>query len=708
MISRKRADRSPLALVVDDDNSLRMVMGAALRKAGFDVIHAEDGQRGLALFRSDQPDLILLDVVMPVMDGFETCAAIRKLPEGIYTQILMVTGLDDTDSINRAFDVGADGFVTKPLNPVMLGHRGRYMLRAGQAFRELYRSRNRLDKTQKLAKLGNWQVDLSTREFSCSPEACLLLALREGCEGTTYEDFLAQVTPSERDRVREAIDAAVERKKPVTLEYTTLLPDGTQKHILNQGEILFDANGNPETLLGVIQDVTQLKAAEEEIRLLAFYDGLTGLANRMLFLDRLDHTIARAKRNNEIFAILYLDLDRFKRVNDTLGHHVGDLLLKNVAETLKKNIRRSDTVTRFRSEDSDSVIARLGGDEFTILLTDIRDTESAAMVARRLIQAIPTTYNCDGHDVSVTTSIGISLYPQDGQSATALLKTADSAMYQAKDSGRNNYQFYEESLNRVAIQRFSIENDMRKALEREEFVLFYQPQIDLATRKIVGAEALIRWFHPEKGKIVPDDFISIAEESGLIIDINRWVLHKACGQWGDWRKAGLSPPRIAVNLSGYRFAHQNIIESIEDIIRSGGIDGHNLEVEITENVLMQDTVETIATLKRIKALGITMTLDDFGTGYSSLRYLTSFPFDAIKVDRSFVMECTEQEDKYVIIRTIVAMGHSLDKRIVAEGIETKEQFQLIKGCGCDEAQGYYFSPPVPPDDFAELLIKGTL
>ena len=708
MISREQARKNPLALVVDDDNSLRMVMGAALRKVGFDVIHAEDGQRGLALFQSDLPDLILLDVVMPVMDGFEACAAIRKLPEGIYTQILMVTGLDDTDSINRAFDVGADGFVTKPLNPVMLGHRGRYMLRAGQAFRELYRSRNRLDKTQKLAKLGNWQVDLATREFYCSREACTLLALRNGCERTTYEEFLAQVIPSDRDRVRDAIDAAVEEKKPVSLEYITLLPDGAQKHILNQGEILFDANGAPETLLGVIQDVSQLKEAEEEIRLLAFYDGLTGLANRMLFLDRLDHTIARAKRNNEIFAILYLDLDRFKRVNDTLGHHVGDLLLKNVAETLKKNIRRSDTVTRFRSEDSDSVIARLGGDEFTVLLTDIRDTESAAMVARRLIQAIPATYNCDGHDVSVTTSIGISLYPQDGQNATALLKNADSAMYQAKDSGRNNYQFYEESLNRVAIQRFSIENDMRKALDREEFELFYQPQIDLATRKIVGAEALIRWFHPEKGKIVPDDFISIAEESGLIIDINRWVLRKACGQWNDWRKAGLSPPRIAVNLSGYRFAHQNIIESIEDIIRSGSIDGHNLEVEITENVLMQDTVETITTLKQMKALGIVMTLDDFGTGYSSLRYLTSFPFDAIKIDRSFVMECTEQEDKYVIVRTIVAMGHSLEKRIVAEGIETKEQFELIRGCGCDEAQGYYFSPAVASDEFPALLEKGTL
>jgi predicted signal transduction protein with EAL and GGDEF domain len=454
--------------------------------------------------------------------------------------------------------------------------------------------------------------------------------------------------------------------------------------------------------------VTQLKQAEEEIRLLAFYDSLTGLANRMLFLDRLEHTIATAERNNQIFALLYLDLDRFKRVNDTLGHHLGDLLLKNVAETLKQNIRRSDTATRLGADGSDSVIARLGGDEFTVLLSDIKDTENAAMVARRLLQAIPATYDCDGHDVSVTASIGISVYPQDGESAEVLLKNADSAMYQAKDSGRNNYQFYEESLNLQVVERFSIEADMRKAMERGEFLLFYQPQIDIATRKIVGAEALIRWIHPEKGLVVPDDFIQIAEESDLIVEINKWVLKTACRQQGEWGKAGLSLPRLAVNLSGYKFAHQNIIESIENALRIGGIDARSIEVEITENVLMQDTDETISTLKRMQALGVHMTLDDFGTGYSSLRYLASFPFDAIKIDRSFVIECAEKEHNLVIIRTIIAMGHSLEKKVVAEGIESKEQFDLIKGYGCDYGQGYYFSPPVPADEFAELLARGTL
>jgi diguanylate cyclase (GGDEF)-like protein len=703
----KRAKKNPLALVVDDDTSLRISMGAALMKVGFDVIEAENGRRALPLFRSQNPDLVLLDVLMPEMNGFETCAAIRKLTEGAYTQILMVTGLDDTDSIKRAFEVGADGFIAKPVNLMMLGQRGRYMLRAGRAFKELYMSRSRLAETQKLARLGNWQVDLTTSEFRCSYEAGRLLGLNGDGGQVSYEEFLAQVVDQERDMVREGIDKAVKEKRSINLDYRVLLSDGTQKHILNQGEVLLNENGEPEMMLGVIQDVTRLKQAEEEIRLLAFYDGLTGLANRILFRDRLEQAIAAATRNNQIFALLYLDLDHFKRVNDTLGHHIGDLLLKNVAETLRQNLRRSDTVARL-SMDYDSMIARLGGDEFTILLSDIKDTESAAVVARHLLQAIPAVYDCDGYDVSVTTSIGISVFPQDGTTAEMLLKNADSAMYQAKDSGRNNYQFYEESLNLAAMERFSIEKDIRRALYKEEFILYYQPQIDLATRKIVGAEALIRWFHPEKGMIPPDGFIPIAEDSDLIIGINRWVLQAACKQMSEWKEAGLPSVKVGVNLSGYKFVNQNIVQSIKDALETVRFEGNDLEVEITENVLMQDTDDTVSILNQIKALGVTMTLDDFGTGYSSLGYLTSFPFDAIKIDRSFVTECPKKPDNLVIVRTIIAMGHSLEKRVVAEGIETEEELELIKGYGCDEAQGYYFSPPVPPDTFAELLARETL
>ncbi len=694
----------PLALVVDDDLSLRLSMCAALEKAGFDTVEVENGRGAIEIFQSDSPDIVLLDVVMPEMDGFETCTALRNLPKGKYTQILMVTGLDDTKSIERAFEVGANDFVTKPINWTMLGHRGKYMLRAGRAVAELNKSKRRLAKTQELARLGNWEIDLINNSFHCSPEARRLLGLVEGDQGISYKDFLASVATPEFERVKEKIDTAIKFKRPFSTNYRVILPDGTQLHILNRCEIVFGENGVSEMMLGAVQDVTQLKNAEEEIRLLAFFDSLTGLANRTLFTDRLGHEISLSKRHGRTFALLFLDLDQFKRVNDSFGHHVGDLLLKNVSETLRKCIRNSDTVTGpIAIGDSDTLIARLGGDEFIILLSDIQKPENAAIVARKIIQAIPTVYTLEGHEISITTSVGISIFPADGEELELLLKNADSAMYHAKKKGRNNYQFYKRSLNDLVSERYVLEQSMKSALVKGEFVLYYQPQIDLSTRRIVGAEALIRWFHPQKGMIPPDKFIPIAEETGLIIDINKWVIQTACRQNQQWRRAGLQPIRIAVNLSGYQFSSQNIISIIKESLLDADLDVGNLEIEITENVFMQETKDTIGILKQMKDLKLRIALDDFGTGYSSLSYLTTFPVDVIKIDRSFVMGCTMLENSRVIIKAIIAMGHSLGSKIVAEGIETEQQFQLIKEYGADEAQGFLFSPPVNHEEFASLL-----
>jgi diguanylate cyclase (GGDEF)-like protein len=700
--------KKPLALVVDDDVSLRLTMGAALTKANFDVIEAENGRMALAIFKSKKPSLILLDVVMPEMNGFDVCMAIRNLPGGKYPQILMVTGMDDSESTARAFEAGANDFIAKPINWVMLGHRAKYMLRAGQAFRELYISKSRLTKTQALAKLGNWEIDLVNNAFFCSSEACSVLGLPPTDKPVNYNDFFAPIITNEQEMVKQTISNAVKTKKNFSLNYQVMHSNGTQKHILNQGEVFFNSSGVPEIMLGVVQDLSQLKRAEERIRFLAFYDGLTGLANRMLFLDRLDMEIKKATRHGQKFALLFLDLDQFKKINDTLGHHVGDLLLKNVAETLKQCIRMTDTATRPDKDESGSMIARLGGDEFTILLSNISSPENSATVAKRILKGIPKTHNFEGHDISVTTSIGISVFPADGTTSETLLRNADSAMYHAKNRGRNNYQFYMESLNQAAVERFSMERDLKKALERDEFVLYYQPQINIADRKIVGAEALIRWIHPQKGMIMPDKFIHIAEETDLIIDINKWVLQAASRQNQEWTKAGLNSISVAVNLSGYKLASQNIIKSIKEVLETVGLDAKKLELEITENILMQDNEETLIIFQHIKDLNIRIALDDFGTGYSSLSYLTSFPVDTIKIDRSFVMGSTMQKENRVIIKAIIAMGHSLGKKIVAEGIETEEQFDLLKSYGCDEAQGYYFKPPVPENEFAKLLARGVL
>jgi diguanylate cyclase (GGDEF)-like protein/PAS domain S-box-containing protein len=708
MINKTAHRAKPLALVVDDDLSLRLSMCAALTKAGFTTIEAENGRQAIDSFQSNRPDLILLDVIMPDMDGFETCKAIRKLQEGRYSQILMVTGLDDTESIERAFEAGANDFVSKPLNWTMLGHRGKYMLRAGRAFQEQNRNKHRLSRTQELAKLGNWDLDLINNTFHCSAQALRLLGAKESEGEVTYKNFFKPVVVQERDKVIEHIESAIRANRPFSINYRIILPDGTQRFILNSGEIFYNENGVAEEVSGAVQDVTQLKNAEEEIRLLAFYDGLTGLANRILFMDRLDREIAASKRHERIFALLFLDLDQFKRINDTFGHHVGDLLLKSVSETLQKCIRNTDTAARVVNTDSEAFIARLGGDEFILLLSDINAPENASVVARRILQEMPKTHELEGHSVSVTTSIGISTFPTDGENSELLLKHADSAMYHAKETGRNNYQFYKESLNAAVLERFSIEQDLKHAMEREEFVLHYQPLIELSTRKIIGAEALIRWMHPLKGMIPPDKFIPLAEESGLIVEINKWVIQTACKQNKHWRESGFTPIRIAVNLSGYQFTSQNIVQIIRDALEEASLDAKNLEVEITENTLMQNTEDTVRVLEQMRDLKLRIALDDFGTGYSSLSYLTSFPVDTIKIDRSFVMGCGMANNTRIIIKAIVAMGHSLGMKVVAEGIESEDQFELLKEYGVNEGQGFHFSPAVSQGQFTKFLEKEVL
>jgi diguanylate cyclase (GGDEF)-like protein/PAS domain S-box-containing protein len=708
MINKTAHRAKPLALVVDDDLSLRLSMCAALTKAGFTTIEAENGRQAIDSFQSNRPDLILLDVIMPDMDGFETCKAIRKLQEGRYSQILMVTGLDDTESIERAFEAGANDFVSKPLNWTMLGHRGKYMLRAGRAFQELNRNKHRLSRTQELAKLGNWDLNLINNTFHCSAQALRLLGAKESEGEVTYKNFFKPVVVQERDKVIEHIESAIRANRPFSINYRIILPDGTQRFILNSGEIFYNENGVAEEVSGAVQDVTQLKNAEEEIRLLAFYDGLTGLANRILFMDRLDREIAASKRHERIFALLFLDLDQFKRINDTFGHHVGDLLLKSVSETLQKCIRNTDTAARVVNTESEAFIARLGGDEFILLLSDINAPENASVVARRILQEMPKTHELEGHSVSVTTSIGISTFPTDGENSELLLKHADSAMYHAKETGRNNYQFYKESLNAAVLERFSIEQDLKHAMEREEFVLHYQPLIELSTRKIIGAEALIRWMHPQKGMIPPDKFIPLAEESGLIVEINKWVIQTACKQNKHWRESGFTPIRIAVNLSGYQFTSQNIVQIIRDALEEASLDAKNLEVEITENTLMQNTEDTVRVLEQMRDLKLRIALDDFGTGYSSLSYLTSFPVDTIKIDRSFVMGCGMANNTRIIIKAIVAMGHSLGMKVVAEGIESEDQFELLKEYGVNEGQGFHFSPAVSQGQFTKFLEKEVL
>ena len=708
MLNKMSIRGKPLALVVDDDASLRLTTRAALTKAGFDVIEAENGRLALESFQAERPDLILLDVVMPDMDGYETCIAIRQLPGGKYVQILMVTTLDDIEAIEKAFDAGANEFVSKPINWRLLGYTCRYMLRAGRAFHDLDIGQKRLAKTQEVARIGHWEIDFVSNEFKCSPEACQLLGIKRSAHNVTMTDFISTIVPEDLEQTTKLLDAVIAARQSVVLDYRVMRSDNQVCHILNQAEVLLDEEDQVEMMLGAVQDVTELKQAEEEIRRLAFYDSVTSLPNRTLFSDRLRQEIIHAEREHQTFAVLFLDLDGFKRINDTYGHNVGDLLLMEVASILKRCVRKSDTASRGGKDETGEEVARFGGDEYTIVLANIQNPENAALIARRIVQEIGEIRLVHGYDLTITASVGISIYPVDGIEEEVLLMNADSAMYQAKTGGKNGFSFFDKSLNIQAVEQFSLERSMDKALTHGEFVLHYQPKIDLATREIVSVEALIRWMHPEKGLMAPDLFIPIAEESGKIIDLNKWVIHEACRQQNEWIASGIGQVNVSVNLSGYQLATQNIAGIVRDALDEHGIDANSLELELTENVLMKDIKNIISTLDELKEMGVMISIDDFGKGYSSLSYLTTFSVDTLKIDKSFVMNSTGTESHRVIIKAIVAMGHSMAMKVVAEGVETEEELDLVTAFDVDEAQGYYFSRPVPQDELVEMLAKGTL
>ena len=451
--------------------------------------------------------------------------------------------------------------------------------------------------------------------------------------------------------------------------------------------VVRDEKGDITNFIALFSDITERKASYERIQHLAHFDALTNLPNRTLLNEYLDMSIGVAKRSKAQLAILFLDLDRFKIVNDSLGHHAGDLLLKIVSDRLTNCIRETDTV------------ARLGGDEFVILLPSIKEPGDAVSVAQKVVDAIAVPFLLEGNEVNIGTSIGIGIYPDNGLDRSTLIKNADAAMYHAKENGRNNFQFFSSEMNDKSFEQLALENDLRRAIKNEEFILNYQPQIDVLTGKIVGAEALIRWQHPEKGLVPPNNFIALAEKCGLIVPMGEWVIKTACAQNLAWQKEGLPPMLIAVNIAAQQFRQKNFKESLMEIIGDIGLDPHLLELEITESALMENADSVLKTLHSLKEIGFHLSIDDFGTGYSSLSYLKHFPLDKLKIDRSFVIDITEDSNNNAIIETIINMGHNLKLKVIAEGVENAEQLATLKGLMCDEIQGYYFSRPLSPQDF---------
>jgi diguanylate cyclase (GGDEF)-like protein/PAS domain S-box-containing protein len=694
--------RNPLILVADDDAVSRLLVRETLEQSEFTVVEVENGTDAVSVFARSRPELVVLDVTMPEMNGFDACAAIRRLPGGDNTPILMLTGLDDIESINKAYEAGATDFTTKPINWLVLSHRIRYMLRAKGTLEELRKSEARLANAQRIARLGHWERDLkSGRLLHWSDEIYCLFGITPDTLDLTHEKFLPHVHPEDRDLVVRAQEAALRKERPYSIDFRIVLPDGTVRFVHDQAEVVFDETGAASRMAGIIQDITARKQTEEQIRFLAYYDALTHLPNRALLVDRLKRALVSAGRSNRLTAILFLDLDRFKRINDTLGHSAGDKLLKGVADRLSKVLRMSDVIGRGAASNSSETVARVGGDEFIVLATDIIREADAAMVARRVLGSLNEPFEVDGHEIFVSGSIGISLYPHDGADSDTLLKSADSAMYHAKNAGGNSYQFYNSSLHTAAFQRLVLENNLRKALNRDEFLLHFQPQVDVASGDIVAAEALIRWRQPELGVVSPGDFIPLAEETGLILPIGEWVLRRACAHSKAWQEASYGPLRIAINVSGRHFWQDQIVHVVDEVVQATGLDPRSLELEITESVLMQSVA--VNTLNQLKARGLRIAVDDFGTGYSSLSYLTRLPIDALKIDRSFVQNIGRDSRDAAVTETIITMARSLGIEVIAEGVEDAAQRAFLQQRGCRLMQGYLVGRPCPADEFEELL-----
>ena len=542
-------------------------------------------------------------------------------------------------------------------------------------------------------------TDLSGRVTYLNPVAERMTGWSCGeAAGRPLAEVFDIIDGETRETAQNRVELAVRLSKTVSLPSNCILVrrDGFESPIADSAAPIHDREGQTTGAVIVFHDVSAERAMSLRLSHLAQYDVLTDLPNRTLLDDRLTQAIASARRRGTGLAVLFVDLDRFKHVNDSFGHAIGDVLLQSVAQRLQACVRLSDTVSR------------LGGDEFVIVLSELDQVQDAAIAACKVLTALAVPHSVGGHDLDLTVSIGVSAFPSDGQDAETLIKNADTAMYHAKENGRNSYHFFEKDMNVRAVKLQAVEGSLRHALERQEFVLHYQPKINLETGAIAGAEALIRWLHPDRGLVPPAQFVPIAEDSGLILPIGQWILREACRQARAWLDAGLGPMPVAVNISTVEFRSKNFLEGIRAILLETGLEPPFLELELTESVLMQHPESTASVLQALKSIGVRLAVDDFGTGYSSLSYLRRFPIDVLKIDQSFLHDIARPETKdAAIVSAVITMGKNLKHRVIVEGVETEEQVAFLRAHRCDEAQGFYFSPPVAPEQFAELLARAT-
>lgn len=689
--------RDAVILIVDDDATMRFLIREVLQQTGFQVIEAENGQQALDLFEQVIPDIVLMDVSMPGKDGYATCAEIRQLPQGRYLPILMVTGYDDVASVNRAYSAGATDFLVKPINWIVLGHRVRYMLRAARSMEQLRESQKNnqalidgLPDTIVRVSANGVLLDFKAADHSNLP------IVKEEVVGQRLEKILPLPLAKEINGLLVHVFKTGEK---ITKEFT--LKQEERKYIYEGRFVKIDKY----EMVCIFRDITDRRRAEEEIRFLAYNDSLTQLPNRSFFNEWVKNRLDGLSNSQGYLSVFILDLDNFKQINDTLGHHIGDSLLKNVALRLNQAINVVCELHKDHSDACEFLLSRFGSDEFAIVFSSNTHEIPVDDIAKQLQKEFSHAVTLSGHEVFITVSIGVASFPGDGDGVQSLVKNADTALHHSKRNGQNHYRVYSHQMNARSLERLALENSLRKALTANELFLCYQPQVNLSTGKIIGAEALIRWQHPEKGLIPPEGFIPMAESTGLINSIGHWVLLEACGQMKTWLDSGFPLKRMAVNLSSVQFQQVEFMKIIRDVLESSGLSSSYLELELTETSVMRNADKSISLLHDVREEGVALSVDDFGTGYSSLSYLKRFPINALKIDRSFIKDIEHNPDDAAITYSIITMAHNLNLKVIAEGVETAGQLALLQRHHCDEAQGFLFGRPMQANEFVKLLAK---
>ncbi len=694
-----------LALIVDDDANMRLVARGALENAQFSVIEADNGQNALRLFEEHDVDVVLLDVEMPDMDGFEVCATLRSSDRGTYTPIIMMTGRNDVDAINKAYDFGATDFSTKPIHPELLCQRVLYIHRAQHAMVEVRENARRLKAAQQAAKLGYWEWRSADSTGFISEEMLGFFGHTNDSYSGDPRDLIKLLEESQQAPFLQLLQNGEIDQRTKHMELHVTLSNGEQRYLQQQVEMIPDSG----SLLGTVLDITEKRQAENKIFNLANLDAVTGLPNRNMLVSQLDGLINRYSRDNKSFAIITVQFCELRRVRDTYGPNVVQSLVKIAVDRLQTDVRSSDLIMSNASSESAipgwNGIMHLSDDEFVVILHDLRKPSDAASLADRLADTLTDSYDVDNHIIFLYAKAGIVLYPENGVDSESLLRNSTAALKQAKDLNAGNYHFYSETQNEKAVEILALESELRKAILDKPFELYYQPKVHNSSLQPYGAEALIRWIHPERGFISPATFIPLAEDMGLMADIGTWVLEQAIKQCAQWQKQGIIDLVVSVNVAPQQLYSTDLPALCSELLTEYSVAPHLIELEITEGSLIEDVEHSVQTLAQLKNIGVSIALDDFGTGYSSLSYLKKFWLDVLKIDQSFIRDLLVEPQDAAIVESTINLAHKLGMTVVAEGVEEVEHLRWLTEHGCDATQGYYFSPPLSAGKFEAWLAE---